>query len=144
MEVIFDNIPLIGNLKLEHTFYEYDEPILFVCIDNSGNRYLCSCTRLGEQWLIGRITVPRLISMIEKSLTLEEAFLQCDPLFCLQWDGKQLIRLPEISKNAFPRKGAKLRLSKDALSDYYCRLHGESTNMYKASCIHLAYGIAPN
>ena len=128
MEVIFNNIPQIGDLKLEHTFYEYEEAVLFVCIDNSGNRYLCSCTRLGEQWLIGRITVSRLVSMIEKSLTLEEAFLQCDPLFFLQWDGKKLIRLPEIPKNAFPRKGAKLRLSKDALSEYYCRLHRESTD----------------
>ena len=31
MEAYFTDIPNIGDLSLEHVFYEYEEPILFVC-----------------------------------------------------------------------------------------------------------------
>jgi len=64
----FANLPQIGTLMLEHTFYEYGEPVLFVCTDQTANRYLCSCCRLSEEWLIAKTCPADLIDVIDDRL----------------------------------------------------------------------------
>ena len=48
-ELYFENVIEKGNLYLDHILYEFeDEPILFLCKDKDGNRYLCHCAEIRE------------------------------------------------------------------------------------------------
>ena len=53
-ELYFENVIEKGNLYLDHILYEFeDEPILFLCKDKDGNRYLCLCAEIrGERRLV--------------------------------------------------------------------------------------------
>ena len=55
----------IPGLILEHAFYEYSEPILFVCRDYDWNRYLCSCCKLSEEWVLSKVSVSDLLSLVD-------------------------------------------------------------------------------
>ena len=124
MDIYFSDVLGIGNLYIEHVFYEYDEPVLFVCIDKNNNRYLCSCSRLSEQWLIGRAADEQIIDVIDKALTLDEAFRACKTLFCIRWDGEGLSVLDNIPDDAFPKKNSFLRLGEEQTGEYRRMIEG--------------------
>lgn len=119
MEAYFTDIPNIGDLSLEHVFYEYEEPILFVCTDASGKRYLCSCCRLSENWIIRQTDEFALINMIDNRISLDRMFRFHDgkTLF-LSWDGEAMHYSSDIPENAYPKNGAFLELSKDKTGQY--------------------------
>lgn len=122
MGIYFSGIPGIGDLYDEYVFYEYGEPVLFVCTDKSGSRYLCSCSRLSEQWLVGKVTNEQLLNIIDKKLAIDEAFRACTVLICIRWDGKELSFREAIPDDAFPKKNSFLRLSKERTYDYRCQV----------------------
>ena len=66
MNVYFKNIPYVGDMTLEYVFYAYDEPILFVCTDIQGTRYLCSCCKLSEEWAVAQVTEKALLEMLDE------------------------------------------------------------------------------
>ena len=94
MEPYFSHVPNIGDLNLEHTFYRYEEPILFVCVDILGNRYLCSCCQLSECWIICQVREIDLIAMIENKISLNNMFRSTNSkaLF-LSWNGEMILSL---------------------------------------------------
>lgn len=118
MDVYFSGIPQIGDLYLEHVFYEYGEPILFVCVDKSANRYLCSCSRVSEQWLVGKVTNKQLLCIIDKVTAIDLALRESEEAFCVQWDGKSLHRLDRIPYDAYPKTNSMLRLTKNQTDEY--------------------------
>ncbi len=125
MSAYFEKILSIGDLNLEYVFYEYEEPVLFVCTDALENRYLCSCCRLGENWIVGRITDSALVDVIDGTETLEGAFRKSSFVFFLVWDGERLDCHLEIPEDAYPRAGAALKLlgqEKAAVADYRAKL----------------------
>lgn len=126
MEVYFPDVPNLGDFCLEHVFYEYEEPVLFVCIDQRENRYLCSCSRLSEQWLVGRITNEQLLEIIDKSLAVDSFFRTCGFTFCVHWDGENLRYTSDLPADAFPRTNSFLRLSSEQTREY--------RRMVQASC----------
>lgn len=92
METYFENIPNIGNLDLEHIFYEYGEPILFVCIGSNDKRYLCSCCRLSEKWILSQVSEEELIRLIDNSISIRSLFeSRPQPPFIVSWNGESLI-----------------------------------------------------
>lgn len=119
MEAYFTDIPNIGDLSLEHVFYEYEEPILFVCTDAAGKRYLCSCCRLSENWIIRQTDEAALINMIDNRISLDAMFRFHDSktLF-LSWDGEAMHYSSDIPENAYPKSGSFLNLSKDKTNQY--------------------------
>lgn len=110
MEIIFD-LPRIGNLTLEHTFYMYEEPILFVCTDSSQKRFLCSCCRLSEKWVVAQVDEEDLIKLIDDRITIREIFELRDNLkFLIIWDGESFSLESDVPCELFPKVGAKLEL----------------------------------
>lgn len=77
-ELYFENVIEKGNLYLDHILYEFeDEPILFLCKDKDGNRYLCHCAEIrGERrWVLIEISLELLKSLIEDETDIASAFL---------------------------------------------------------------------
>lgn len=113
------DIPILGKLKLEFVFYQlgYD-PILFVCTDDNHDRFLCSCCKLCEEWIIGKVSNRMLLLMMDRQKTLRDVFLESDACYFveIQIDGYKL-RTP-IPDDAYPKNGAYLRLPTDRFSWY--------------------------
>lgn len=110
MEKIFD-LPQIGALMLEHVFYMYEEPILFVCKDSSGTRFLCSCCRLSEEWVIAKVDEKVLIQLIDDEITIREAFeSQGESTYLITWDGENYGIECNAPDDMLPKVGAKLEL----------------------------------
>lgn len=133
MRGFFKSIPRIGSVKIEHVFYEYEIPTLFVCTDDAQRRYLCACCKLGEEWLVGRVSEDTLILMIEDNIALDEVFKKkSDVVFPLSWDGKHLTILPDIEQDMYPVAGALLELSEEEDSLQY-KAHLRTVMLEKAA-----------
>lgn len=108
MEVYFENIPHIGDLALEHIFYEYGEPVLFVCRGTNNKRYLCSCCKLSERWILSQVSEEELIQLIDDSISIRSLFEpRVQSPFMLSWDGVSLSAkfdniMPELLPDAKP------------------------------------------
>lgn len=110
MEIIFE-LPDFGNLILEHIFYMYEEPILFICKDEIGNRYLCSCCQLSEKWVVAQVEETELIQLIEDKITIREIFeSRMGTKFLIIWNGESYKLDTEVPSELLPKKGATLEL----------------------------------
>lgn len=114
MEVYFE-FPEIGELMVEHSFYMLDgEPVLFVCIDSKGNRFLCSCYQMSTNWVIGQVQEKALIALIDDQITIREVFKQyCSLKWNVSWDGTNFILNSDVSDDILPIEGARLELAKE-------------------------------
>lgn len=124
-EIYFNELPQLGDLALEYVFYEMDEPILFVCIDANQDKFLCSCCFLSENWLIAKVSRNQLTSLIDNEITLAELFQQCPERYFVEWDGERFsLTDKDIPSDAYPRKGAFLRLPPERTAEYRQELSG--------------------
>lgn len=105
-------LPLLGVLSVEHIFYVLGpDPILFVCTDNGKRRYLCSCCKLGEEWVVSQVSNDVLVALMEDRLTIRAAFeTSSNPIFFIRWDGERFSTSQQAPNNALPKKGALLEL----------------------------------
>jgi len=127
----FANLPQIGTLMLEHTFYEYGEPVLFVCTDQTANRYLCSCCRLSEEWLIAKTCPADLIDVIDDRLAFSEIFYKRNSaLFFLVWDGDKFTLSDNVPVDAYPDKDSYLELPTDSTAEYRSILKSHSPSCF--------------
>lgn len=126
MELYFSDLPNIGNLFLEYTLYEYVEPVLFVCQDEHGNRWFCSCSRLSEQWLVCKTDISTLLSVLKRKVSLDSVFRDNHSTVCLQWDGNQMHYSTKIPDDAYPKTGAILGLTDEQVFDYIGFLTSET------------------
>lgn len=118
MEKIF-NLPYVGDLFLEHTFYMLDdEPILFVCKGIGDIRYLCSCCRLYEKWVVGQVAETELINLIDDKVSIREVFENCDTKFVVRWDGKRFKVDGDVHDSLLPKAGALLELDREKCGAY--------------------------
>lgn len=121
-ERIFQHVPVLGDLYLEHEFYNHDEPVLFTCIDRRGIRYLCSCCYLGYQWVLSETTSGLLTAMIENSLTLREIFQKSNTCYFLRRTEVGYTITEDIPHDSLPRKGEYLDLEDEKNSAFYTEL----------------------
>lgn len=123
MEVFFE-FPGIGELTVEHLFYLLDNmPILFVCTDRDGNRYLCSCFQMDEGWVIGRVDDSALIDLIDDEITIRKVFEErCQATWVVSWDGEKFRVAQNAPKDVLPVKGALLGLAYEKSGKYKERL----------------------
>lgn len=81
IEAFFD-YPKEGKLPIEHSLYLLNgEPVLFVCKNKKGNRFLCSRYQAGQKWFTGQIEDNSLLDLIEGKIAIQEAMQQC----CSKW-----------------------------------------------------------
>ena len=69
----FENIIEIGNLYIEKILFEFDKmPIVFICLDDNGNRYLCLCTDsiLNFTWMITKINRRILLELLTDKISI--------------------------------------------------------------------------
>lgn len=116
MKDFFTTIPKIGSVTIEHVFYEYKKPTLFVLKDRNQTRYLCSCCKLDEEWLVAQISTRTLIDLIDNKITLADVFKTANNKLPLSWDDENLTIQPRIEPDMYPAPNTRLDLSnqKDA------------------------------
>lgn len=76
-ELYFKEIERIGNLYLEKVLMKFeDENILFICVDDSGQRYLGACyeTRMALKWVLCRISDETISQMLSGTITARACF----------------------------------------------------------------------
>lgn len=112
-------LPSIGKLEIEHVFYQLGiDPVLFVCRDTNGLRYLCSCCTLGEAWVVGQAETADLLDMMNDRITIREVFEnRCKSVFLLLWDGEKYSSCDSLD-GCLPQQGAYLELEDDVLNSY--------------------------
>ena len=71
----FEQVPVVGDLKLDFIILEERCPILFTCIDKSDNLYICDCCDpWAGEWLIASTTIERLYGMFNNEITMRGMF----------------------------------------------------------------------
>lgn len=120
----------IAVAKIEYTFYIYDNfPILFVAKDENNTRFLCSCCKLGEQYVIVETSISALLSLMDNSTTIRDIFsTNYDGFWGFTWDGKHIHAYHSHNyplNDWLPRPGAKLNISKIITQPYYDLLKSE-------------------
>lgn len=110
----FQDVPNIGNLKLEYYFYFLSRPVLFVCtdknknIDGSENYYLCSCYEMTEKlgWLIAGISKKLLLDMINNKISLRDTFNQCPKKYVATFNAgdksEKIVEVNEFDEDILP------------------------------------------
>lgn len=116
-------LPLLGTLVTEQIFYILGQnPILFVCTNKEGARYLCSCCKLSEEWVISKVSNDMLMALMDDRIAIRAVFKTSgNPIFFARWDGKQFTVFQPAPDNALPLKGALLELG-DKVADYRQKL----------------------
>ena len=103
-DVFFRNITNIGDLCLDHIFFEFEsEPILFTCTDNANKIYLCVCSemRYFQKWVLSECSLLNLAAMIDERIDITTTFLKANELITIISDihgreESQVIRSNEI------------------------------------------------
>lgn len=116
-------LPSYGSLYLEHVFYAHgDDPILFVCKDNKEQRYLCSCYRMSEKWVVCQVSEDTLLALMDEMLTIWEAFEFSHLRFVVTWDGDKYDVQAEGCAECLPKAGEYLGLDKSHIWAYRDRI----------------------
>lgn len=123
----FRNIEGVGDLYLDHVFYEFEgEPILFTCYEKEKREIylsICSEIRFEQRWILVKSTVDLLISLVEKKIDIAQAFLQADEAIQVTMDlegnEKSVIKsLREIDRLDLPEEGTWIRCDEEAALAY--------------------------
>lgn len=140
------NIAGIGDLYVEQILYEFEFPILFVCIDNNQNRYLSlTIDEMLGQYVIVPISCEMLHKILRNQIYIEQAFRNCSQnivyITDYNFDEKKLIvriELPEdVSEDLLPDKNTYLDMdmNNSELKKYDDKILGlfinQNTNMAK-------------
>lgn len=76
--IFLNKIDDVGVLYIDQVFLEFEKiPILFSCVDESDNLYLCLCSEIRkiQRWIISPIDNTLLIDMLKDKITIYEAFI---------------------------------------------------------------------
>lgn len=122
----FENVIEIGNLYLEHIFYEFEsEPILFTCADEKKKLYLCLCSdiRYGQRWIIAECSISTLKAVIEEKIDIASAFLKVPSVIVIDMDLKgiensHIIESDKIDRLDLPKEGTYIRCDKEKAKNY--------------------------
>ena len=94
----FKNIFHIGDMYLDHVFFEFEyEPIIFTCTDSNNSLYLCLCSeiRYVQRWIITKTDINILRQLVYKKIDISSAFLMSSELYVVEknLEGKENSRL---------------------------------------------------
>lgn len=125
-EIYFENVVKIGDLFLQHIFYEFElEPILFVCTDCDDNMYLCLCSEIrnGQKWLLTRCSINILKELLDEEIDVTSAFMRNSNITVIEMDleGNEksyYINTENVDELDLPKEGTYLRCDKEKARDY--------------------------
>lgn len=75
----FFNIEKYGELKIDRVIFEAAYPVLFTCVNDRQDLFLCVCcqnNRAGTKWLLSKSSSSDIIRMLRDELTIRDALLQ--------------------------------------------------------------------
>lgn len=137
---IYFKLPHIGDLMLEHEFYSLgNDPILFVCKDKVGRRYLCSCCHIGDEWVVGQASEEKLLDLIDDSVSIREVFETCNSLYFVIWNGESFCSNSELPDNALPQTGAFLELEEEKTGAFRETLERDAKQRKTEKAMMIAY-----
>lgn len=124
--IYFENVNQIGNLYLDYVFFEFEfEPILFTCIDENKNIYLCLCSEIrgGQKWIITKTNTNLLTNLINEKIDIYSAFFVEDNLIIVTMDiqGNEkstIIKTSDIDELDLPKKNVYIKCDKDKALNY--------------------------
>lgn len=69
----------LGELKIDKILFASSYPILFTCINDENDLFICCCCKndiSGRKWLVTKSTPSIIIDLLSDKITIREAFLQ--------------------------------------------------------------------
>lgn len=112
-------------LYLEREIVTLDIPLLFVCIDNSHQRYLCLCTDSDElSYLVAESKDKNIINLLESTIPMKDAFKLCDKIWRIITqdniieDEINKVIYDDIPSIDLPQDGATLGFTNPYLDEY--------------------------
>lgn len=112
MSTFIENVPNVGTLYYEHLFYQLQEPVLFTAFNARGERFLITCCKIDENWLMVKPETADLIAMMKNQLTLKEVFENSPGKAFITWDGNTLRVFHSVPAEAYPKAGAYLDMAR--------------------------------
>lgn len=127
-----------GKLYIEQVLVHGDEPVLFVCINDNGQRYLCMAYEPQMlRFVMIKITADELLNMLENRVSMEKTFRSADLIFTTDENEKMdsdvdlLITANNpatFPSDHLPEPDAYYNLSFDWVNDYIALLKNEQTD----------------
>lgn len=122
----FDNVIKIKKLYLEYIFLKFEsEPIIFLCVDEEKNIYLCICSdiRYGRRWLVTKCNMNTLKSLIDEEIDISSAFLLTQYIIVIDMDlegneSSSIIERDNIDRLDLPKEGTYIRCDKTKAKNY--------------------------
>lgn len=78
MKPYFKNLTEFGNLYIDYDIIYYDCSILFTCIDDNKNLFLCMCTDIliEQKWILVPTTKHIIINLLQNKISVLESLKQ--------------------------------------------------------------------
>ena len=135
---MFEEISLLGKVNIERVLFSFEgEPIVFICKNRLGTRYICVNTGYGFEpsWLIARSSKKVIIKMLKDEISIFKAISESiDSIFVVHQvaDKLEYQRLPfdRIDRSELPDENETLQNSN--VSEYIQQL--ESEELLKDYC----------
>lgn len=117
----FENVVTVGNLYLAYILYEFEnEPILFICSDDSKELYLCICAEIRGhmRWIVACCQDKILSDLVSQKIPIASAFLLNDKVIAIEYNNEddetsKVINSKEINLLDLPEEGLMLRVSEE-------------------------------
>lgn len=131
----FENVPKVGNLRMEQIVVDYDYPLLSVLTDEKQSRYLSMCfdTRGSQQWLITPISNESLIQLLTNRIPLDAPYRESPTNvihavrnYETKTETFYELRPADIPDENLPAKGEYLDAEDDEWKEYIERLQEQS------------------
>ncbi len=128
---MFEKISLLGKVKIERVLFAFEnEPIIFVCKNKGGTRYICVNTGYGfsPSWLVAQSSKKTIIKMLKDEISILDAVAESNrSIIVVHQDGEDMSfeRMPfdAIDPDELPDKHEKLH--NGGIADYIQQLENE-------------------
>lgn len=143
-KIYFNNIVGIGNLRIDYIIFEFDYPVLFTCVDNLNNLYLCVCCdiRSEQRFIISKTKEKRVIDLLSDRITIREAFEnEFDENYIVKYSKEKpegiskRVKFNKINPLDLPTEGEYLEAEDDEFTDYICILESRIITDYKPTYV---------
>lgn len=130
----------VGQLYKEIDLVYGNEPVLFVCKDSFGQRYLfMTYDSVAMEYVFAPVTSHQLLDMLENRVTMEQTFRNCREIDTTEEaDGIITVKRhssPDFSKDMLPDAGEFFELDSDEISSYITSLKSEKIKWNQSSSV---------
>lgn len=128
----------IGQLYIEKVLVHGDEPVLFVCVDDKNQRYLCMAYQPERlRFVMSKVSTDQLLDMLEKKISIDQTFRRSKEIYTTE-ENEDLDRDVDLILTAndsksfpadrLPKAGAYCNLNLPWVKDYIARLQKEQAD----------------